>query len=151
MTYAQAMADLPYLSVYPSKAADGSRLYLIITNRSAQPETATVAVQHFAPSSSVGTWQMTAPNWSDMEMQTQESSSLVGSSFTLTLPARSLSSLCLLANDFDGSGRIDVDDITIVASHWREPGPSPYDVDGNGVVNVVDIMLVARTWGAACR
>lgn len=150
MTYAHKLADVPYLSVYPSKTTDGSRLYLIITNRSSQPETTTVELRHFAPSSSADTWQMTAPNWSDMEMHIQETSSIVGSTFTLTLPARSLSSLCLLANDFSGNGVIDVDDIIAVADHWHEPDPSIYDIDGNGVVDIVDVMLVAGTWGASC-
>ena len=150
MTYAHELANVPYLSVYPSRTADGSRLYLIITNRSAQPESATIELQHFAPSSSMDTWQMTAPNWSDMDMYIQEASSLVGSTFTLTLPSRSLSSLCFLANDFDGNGVIEVSDIAAVADHWAESGPSQYDVDGNGVLDIVDVMRVAATWGSSC-
>ena len=66
--------------------------------------------------------------------------------------------------DFDGSGTVDIADISRVASRWRTScdNPNPdndpdtpnyealYDVNGDCIINIVDIMLVVVHWGETC-
>ncbi len=52
--------------------------------------------------------------------------------------------------DFSGNGEIDVADITLVAEHWQDIAPSPYNLDDDDLVTLRDIMLVAATFGHIC-
>jgi hypothetical protein len=57
--------------------------------------------------------------------------------------------------DFDGDGRIEVDDVMQVANRWRcKCGDSCYnslyDIDGDCDIDIVDIMLVVKHWGETC-
>jgi YVTN family beta-propeller protein len=56
-------------------------------------------------------------------------------------------SICL--GDIDGSGTVDVDDLTAVVLDWGTDGSQfNGDVDGSGVVDVDDLTLVILNWGA---
>ena len=71
-------------------------------------------------------------------------------------PAASMTlTMCVLPGDLDGNGRVDINDIILVADCWRmtteDPGCAPYDLNGDGIINVVDIMLVAAHWGETCE
>ncbi len=96
-TLADHLSDVPYLSVYPSKSRDGQQLYLIVTNRSPQPENAVVQLQGFLPASTARVWQLTSANWSDMDVVPREYAIQASETFSLTFPARSLTNIALTA------------------------------------------------------
>lgn len=52
--------------------------------------------------------------------------------------------------DFSGNGEVDVPDLVMVAEHWQDPAPSPYNLDDDDLVTTRDIMLVAATFGYLC-
>ncbi len=60
-----------------------------------------------------------------------------------------------LVGDLDCNCVVDVQDIMLVAAHWRcqsgdECYDDRYDLDGDGDIDVVDIMLVTKHWEDAC-
>jgi hypothetical protein len=69
--------------------------------------------------------------------------------------SNTVSSICVLFGDLDGSGQVDVADVMEVASRWGMTDQDAdwdarYDADGDGDTDVVDIMLVVARWGEAC-
>jgi hypothetical protein len=57
--------------------------------------------------------------------------------------------------DIDCDCSVDVDDVQMVAGHWRckvdDTDCNPwYDLDDDGTVTVADIMRVAAEWGWRC-
>jgi hypothetical protein len=62
---------------------------------------------------------------------------------------------CILLGDLDSSGRVDIVDIMMVASHWNtsvgDPNYDPTrDLDSDSDIDIVDIMMVAVHWGETC-
>jgi len=60
---------------------------------------------------------------------------------------------CGLPGDLNNDGRVNIEDIMLVANAWRSTDPADiasYDLDGDGDIDIVDIMLVAREWGNSC-
>jgi hypothetical protein len=71
---------------------------------------------------------------------------------------------CVLPEDVDDSGFVDIGDVQFVAARWRtscaDPDPdddpgtpnyeAQYDLDGNCRIDVVDIMQVVAQWGETC-
>lgn len=51
--------------------------------------------------------------------------------------------------DFNGSGTVDIGDITLVTAAWGTDN-TLYDFNGNGTVDVDDIQTIALTWENAC-
>jgi hypothetical protein len=63
---------------------------------------------------------------------------------------------CFLFGDLDGSGRVDIVDIMMVASRWNtsvgDPNYDPTrDLDSDGDIDIVDIMMVAVHWRDRCE
>ena len=84
---------VPYLSAYATIGADGSHLYLIVTNKSTEPQTTAINLNGFNPQSQASVWQMTSANWSDTGVQPVTSTiTNSASTFTYTFPARSVTS-----------------------------------------------------------
>jgi hypothetical protein len=57
--------------------------------------------------------------------------------------------------DLSGDGQVDIEDVMLVASHWRcrcgdECYNANYDLDDDCDIDVVDIMLVVTHWGETC-
>jgi hypothetical protein len=57
--------------------------------------------------------------------------------------------------DVNGDGKVDVEDIMLVAGGWRCKADDDcyvedYDLNEDGVINIVDIMLVTAHWGEQC-
>jgi hypothetical protein len=51
--------------------------------------------------------------------------------------------------DADLNGKVDVNDLGILATHWQQPGPWSWgDFDYSGVVNVADLGMLATNWQA---
>jgi hypothetical protein len=48
--------------------------------------------------------------------------------------------------DLDGSGVVDVEDLTTLLAAWNESG-GPEDLDGDGVVGTSDLLLLIAAWG----
>ncbi len=62
---------------------------------------------------------------------------------------------CTLEGDVNNDGRVDIDDIMLVAGSWRcqsgdECYDERYDLDRDGNIDIVDIMLVVANWGNTC-
>jgi hypothetical protein len=62
---------------------------------------------------------------------------------------------CTLSYDWDVDCAVTVNDLSTLASHWRETPASPhwdprFDVDGDGVITALDLMIVAVRIGAGC-
>ncbi|MBM3149917.1 MAG: hypothetical protein FJZ88_07840, partial [Chloroflexi bacterium] len=58
-----------------------------------------------------------------------------------------------MPGDLNNDGRVNIEDIMLVANAWRSTDPADiasYDLDGDGDIDIVDIMLVAREWGNSC-
>jgi alpha-L-arabinofuranosidase len=94
MDYVKAVDGVPYLSAYATLSEDGSRLYLIVTNKSAKPELTAVNLNGFRPYGEVSVWQMTSANWDDTGVQPV--ATVIrdpDSPFVYTFPARSVTSL----------------------------------------------------------
>lgn len=92
--YVEAVDGVPYLSAYATLSDDGSRLYLIVTNKSADPQPATITLNGFTPQSRASVWQMTSANWDDTGVQPAYSTiTNAASTFTYTFPARSVTSI----------------------------------------------------------
>lgn len=51
--------------------------------------------------------------------------------------------------DRDGSGEVDVGDLTLLASIWWQEN-TQHDVDGDGRITVLDIQTAAEEWGQRC-
>jgi alpha-L-arabinofuranosidase len=84
---------VPYLSAYATLSEDGSRLYLIVTNKSADGQTTTIHLNGFTPQSQASVWQMTSANWSDTGLIPATSTiQNAASGLTYTFPARSVTS-----------------------------------------------------------
>ena len=49
----------------------------------------------------------------------------------------------LLIGDLDGNGVVNVQDLVLVASNFKQTGENLADVNGDGIVNIVDLTLVA--------
>ena len=66
--------------------------------------------------------------------------------------ASPLAAGCGLSGDLNEDGKVDINDIMLVANCWRsnEPGCSSYDFDEDDRITVVDIMRVAIHWGDKC-
>jgi alpha-L-arabinofuranosidase len=60
---------VPYLSAYATLSEDGSRLYLIVTNKSAESQETAITLNGFNPQSRASVWQMTSPAWDDTGVQ----------------------------------------------------------------------------------
>ena len=57
-----------------------------------------------------------------------------------------------LVGDVNGDGKVDIQDIAIVAKHFGTTPSSPNwdpacDLDGNGRVDIADVAIVARAFG----
>ncbi|MHC4910952.1 MAG: hypothetical protein ACYTF9_14690 [Planctomycetota bacterium] len=52
------------------------------------------------------------------------------------------------AADVDGSGTVDVADLTAVIIAWGRCNDCPEDIDGSGAVDVADLVEVITNWGA---
>lgn len=77
---------------------------------------------------------------------------MVGPLLQLTLSAQIIPSVC--EGDADGSGAIDLDDVTFVIlrlGQSGEPGTVPGDVDENGVVDLNDVSFVLLRIENACK
>lgn len=61
-----------------------------------------------------------------------------------------------IAEDFDGDGLVDVNDVSAVADRWPAASGDPayearFDLGGTaGIIDVIDITLVAAAWGDYC-
>lgn len=60
-----------------------------------------------------------------------------------------------IAGDVNGDGRVNVQDIQLVAAHWSSVQgealyDARYDLDADGDVDVADIMFVAARWNQQC-
>ena len=85
---------VPYLSAYATLSDDHSRLYLIVTNKSAEPQPVTITLNGFTPQSQASVWQMTSANWDDTGVQPVTSTITdAAATFTYTFPARSVTSI----------------------------------------------------------
>lgn len=96
-TYADQLSNIPYLSVYPTKSHDGQRLYLIVTNRSAVPQPATIELRNFQPASVAQVWQLASAGWNDMDVAPVEFTTIAGTVFPFTFAGRSLTNIELQA------------------------------------------------------
>jgi hypothetical protein len=56
----------------------------------------------------------------------------------------------LTCPDFADPPGVGVEDIQVVASHWRQTADPPYDLDGDRIITIVDIMKVSARWGETC-
>ena len=54
-----------------------------------------------------------------------------------------------LAEDINGDGVVNIQDLVIVASRFGQTGENNADVNGDGVVNIADLVLVAAALGEA--
>jgi alpha-L-arabinofuranosidase len=90
--YVEAVDGVPYLSAYATLSDDGNRLYLIVTNKSAEPQSTTINLNGFTPQGPASVWQMTSANWSDTGVQPVTSAIAAAATFTYTFPARSVTS-----------------------------------------------------------
>lgn len=99
-TYFDHVAGIPALAAYATKTADDRRLYLIVTNKSSEPEKAVIALAGFAPQAQASVWQMTSTAWGDTGV-TPEISTIqnAGPAFSFTFPARSVTNITLLSSD----------------------------------------------------
>jgi alpha-L-arabinofuranosidase len=88
-----AIEGVPYLAAYATLSDDRSHLYLIVTNKSADPLTTTITLNDFLPNNQASVWQMTSANWSDMGVTpTTSTINNAAATFTYTFPARSVTS-----------------------------------------------------------
>lgn len=96
-THTQRFSGVPALSAYATKTDDGHKLFLIVTNRSAAPEQADIAIDGFAPIAQSIVWQMAGPDYSDRSVRPAFSTiTNAGKSFNYTFPARSVTNFELL-------------------------------------------------------
>jgi hypothetical protein len=62
--------------------------------------------------------------------------------------------ITVICPDFMDPPGVGLEDVQVVASHWRSTDPADialYDLDGNGDIDVVDIMRVVAVWGTMCQ
>lgn len=84
---------VPYLSAYATLSADGSRLFLIVTNKSAEPQPASLTLNAFTPRNRASVWQMTSSRWDDTGIQPAIFEiSNAATIFSYAFPARSVTS-----------------------------------------------------------
>lgn len=60
---------------------------------------------------------------------------------------------CSLAGDLNGSGAVDLSDLTALLSHFGMPSGATYamgDVDGDGAVTLNDLTILLSTFGSSC-
>ena len=93
-TYTSGDVDgVPSVSAYATLSADRSKLYVIVTNKSADPQTTNIDLGGFSPRAQASTWQMTSTNWSDTGIAPQVSTiTNAAPAFDYTSPARSVTS-----------------------------------------------------------
>jgi alpha-L-arabinofuranosidase len=90
--YVEAVDGVPYLSAYATLSDDGNRLYLIVTNKSAESQATTITLNGFTPQGPASVWQMTSAHWDDTGVQPVTSAIAAAATFTYTFPARSVTS-----------------------------------------------------------
>ncbi len=56
---------------------------------------------------------------------------------------------CILVDDFNYDGRIDIVDLMQMAVKWGTTDVT-FDLNNDGIVNIVDLMLEAGKWGSTC-
>jgi alpha-L-arabinofuranosidase len=85
---------VPFLSAYATLSEDGRRLYLIVTNKSAEVQTTAITLNGFAPLRRASVWQMTSAAWDDTGVQPAAFEiSDAGPVFSYAFPARSVTSI----------------------------------------------------------
>jgi alpha-L-arabinofuranosidase len=91
--YVEAVDGVPYLSAYATLSEDGRHLYLIVTNKSSEPQATTINLNGFTPRYLASVWQMTSARWDDTGVKPVESSITdAAEAFRYTFPARSVTS-----------------------------------------------------------
>ena len=65
-----------------------------------------------------------------------------------TFTAIALKEASHIAEDINGDGIVNIQDIVLVSSFFGQVGESRADVNGDGVVNIQDLILVAGAFGA---
>jgi alpha-L-arabinofuranosidase len=87
------MDSVPYLSAYATLSADRKHLYLIVTNKSGNPQAAAITLDGFFPRPPASVWQMTSARWDDTGV-VPATSVIQNASSTIpyTFPARSVTS-----------------------------------------------------------
>jgi len=50
-----------------------------------------------------------------------------------------------IPGDFNGDGKIDIYDFSVLLSNWRTSKPE-YDLSGNGSVDVFDLSILLSNW-----
>jgi hypothetical protein len=51
--------------------------------------------------------------------------------------------------DLDGSGKVNLADLSILLSQWGECAGCPADLNGNGWVNLPDLSILVSQWGGS--
>ncbi|MEW5868553.1 MAG: carbohydrate binding domain-containing protein [Chloroflexota bacterium] len=95
--YTEYVEEAPVLAVYATSNPAGDQVSLIVTNKSSQPEPATISLLGFLPDGAAAIWQLTSLDWSDMGLA--PSASMIGGitapAFEYTFPPRSLTRIQL--------------------------------------------------------
>jgi alpha-L-arabinofuranosidase len=93
MDYVEAVDAIPYLAAYATLSEDRGHLYLIVTNKSSEPQSTAIHLNGFLPQSQASVWQMTSAHWDDTDVRPVTATiSDAASTFTYNFPARSVTS-----------------------------------------------------------